>query len=228
MTGWVEFAVAIALFLASHRIPAALGLRRRLVAALGPKGYMVLFSAVSSLILLWLIWAAGRAPVVALWDQTPESRRAVNLVMPLVLGLAAFGIAAPNPFAFEGRSGGFDPDRPGIAGLTRQPLLWALLLWSLAHLWANGDLAHVILFTSLAMVSALGMRVVETRRRRALGEAEWARLTRRTGLVPCAALAAGRWRPRAMPSPVRAGAALAAWALLWHLHGPVIGVLPTP
>lgn len=228
MLGWIEFAIAMALFMASHRIPAALGAKERLVAALGPRGYTVLFSLISTGLLLWVIWAAGRAPVVPLWPQSGAARWAVNLVMPLVLALIAFGTAAPNPFAFEGRAQGFVPERPGVAGLTRQPLLWGLLLWSLVHLWANGDLAHVILFGSFAAFSLLGLRIVEARRRRVLGAERWARLSAHTGLVPFAALLSGRWRPAAAPSLPRLALAILAWAALWALHAPVIGPSPAP
>lgn len=228
MWGWIEFALAMALFMGSHRIPAALGIKDRLTAALGERGYTLVFSLVSTLLLLWVIWAAGRAPFVPLWDGGLAARWAVNIAMPLAVALVVFGTAAPNPFAFEGRKAGFDPDRPGIAGVTRQPLLWALLIWALAHLWANGDLAHAILFGTFAAFSALGMRTVERRRRRQMGQAEWDRLTAHTGLAPLAAALAGRWRPRGGPSLLRAGGVLLAWAALWHLHAPVIGVWPAP
>ncbi|MBR9843824.1 MAG: NnrU family protein, partial [Rhodobacteraceae bacterium] len=155
--GWIEFVAAMTLFLASHRIPALFGVKRRLVSLCGATGYTVLFSLFSTGLLLWVIWAAGRAPVVTLWDQSIAARWAVNLVMPLCVLLVVFGTAAANPFAFEGRATGFDPERPGIAGVTRQPLLWALLLWSGVHLWANGDLAHGILFGVFALFSGLGM-----------------------------------------------------------------------
>jgi uncharacterized membrane protein len=165
---------------------------------------------------------------VPLWDQQVWHRWAVNLAMPVVGLLAAYGVGAANPFAFEGRTTGFDPDRPGIAGLTRQPLLWALALWAAAHLLANGDLAHVLLFVPMLAFSLVGMRIVEGRRRAALGTAEWQRLTARTALLPFAALVAGRWRPQGMPSPYRLVIWAAGWAALWHLHAPLIGVWPGP
>jgi uncharacterized membrane protein len=223
---WAEFAAALGLFLFSHRIPAIAGLKGRLVAALGARGYGLVFSVLSLGLLAWVIGAAARAPVVPLWDPAGWHRWVVNLAMPVAVALAVFGTAAPNPFAFEGRPGGFDPDRPGIAGVTRQPLLWALALWSGAHLLANGDLAHVLVFAPMLVFSLIGMRIVEARRARAMGGAEWARLTARTGLVPGAALIGGRWRPRSAPSPLRLALAGAVWAAAWHLHAPVIGVWP--
>ena len=226
MTGWIEFAAAMALFLISHRLPAWLGVKGWLQARLGAAGYVALFSVLSIAILWWLILAAGRAPFVPLWDQQLWHRWAVNLAMPVVGALAVFGVGAANPFAFEGRAEGYDPDRPGVAGVTRQPLLWALAIWAGVHLLPNGDLAHVLLFAPMLVFSLAGMGLVERRRRRAMGAAEWQRLTARTGLVPLAALLSGRWRPQGSPSLVRLVIWAIAWALVWHLHAPVIGVWP--
>jgi uncharacterized membrane protein len=226
--GWIEFAAALALFLGSHRIPALIGVKGPLTQALGPRGYTVMFSAVSTLLLAWVIVAAGRAPYIVLWDHALWHRWVVNIAMPLALGLIVFGIAAPNPFAFEGRSTGFDASRPGIAGLTRQPLLWGLALWAGAHLLANGDLAHGLMFGSFALFSVLGMGLAERRRARSMGAADWRRLTAHTGLVPFTALLTGRWRPAAMPPLGRSLLWLAAWSGLWLLHAPVIGVSPAP
>lgn len=223
--GWIEFAVAMAVFMASHRIPAMLGVKDALVARLGARGYMVVFSLLSLGLLWWVIAAAGRAPYVELWEQTRAARWGVNVVMPFAGLLTVLGVGAANPFAFEGRSAGYDPERPGIAGVTRQPLLWALLLWSGAHLWANGDVAHVLLFGVFAVFSLAGMAIVERRRRRVMGAAEWQRLTRHTSLVPFGALPEVRFGP--LPW-ARIVGALVAWAVLWHLHAPVIGVTPLP
>jgi uncharacterized membrane protein len=225
---WIEFAAALGLFLLSHRIPALIGIKAPLTTALGPRGYTVVFSLISTALLAWVIAAAGRAPYVELWDHALWHRWAVNLAMPPALLLIVFGTAAPNPFAFEGRSTGFDPARPGIAGLTRQPLLWGLALWSGAHLLANGDLAHALVFGSFLLFSLLGMGMVERRRARAMGRAAWDRLAARTGLFPLAALAAGRWRPAGLPSVPRLMLWLAVWAALWTLHAPLIGVSPAP
>lgn len=228
MSAWLELALAMGLFMLSHRIPAALGIKHSLVSGLGPRGYTAVFSIGSLALLWWVILAAGRAPTVPLWDQAHWHRWAVNLAMPVAIVLGSFGTAAPNPFAFEGRATGFDPDRPGIAGLTRQPLLWALALWSGAHLLANGDLAHLIVFGPFVALSLAGMPIVEARRRKAMGRAQWQAMTARTSLVPAAALLSGHWRPKALPSWRRLAIAGLIWAGLWHLHAPLIGVWPAP
>lgn len=226
--GWIEFIVAGVAFMASHLIPGNPRIKGAFIAALGRRGWAIAFSLISVALLFWVIFAAGRAPYVELWPQQIWMRWAVNLVMPVAILLGAQGVAAPNPFAFEGRATGFDPDHPGIAGVVRQPLLWALTLWSGAHLLANGDLAHAVLFGAFLIFSVAGMRAMEARHRRNWGAAEFERLAARTSAWPFQALITGRWRPATGPGLIRTALAVLIWAALWHLHTPVIGVTPLP
>lgn len=230
MAGWAEFIAALAAFTASHALPSLPGARGWLVARMGRGGYGAAFGILSALLLIWLIAAAGRAPFVPLWDQAPWMRWVPNLVMPGVCVLAALAIGARNPFSFEGRAQGFDAARPGIAGLARHPLLWALLVWALAHLLVNGDLAHGVLFGGFAAMAVAGMAVQDARHRRAWGAAEWARLSARSSALPLAAWLSGRWQPGlpARGDLLRVAAGLLVWVALWHLHLPVIGASPVP
>ncbi len=229
-TGWVEFAAALAAFLASHILPARPAVRRALRARLGARTYTIVYSMLSLAIFAWLIVAAGRAPRIQLWDFEPWQLWVPNIVMPLACLLIAFGIAAPDPFSIGGRDGAaFDPERPGIAGITRHPLLWAVTLWALAHTVPNGDLAHVILFGLFAAFGLAGMAILDKRKRREWGRGLWAERAARTSLVPFAAVLRGRFRLsglRAAPARILAGLALDLTLLL--LHPSVIGVSPLP
>jgi len=225
---WTEFIVAYAVFLAAHRIPMLPRLKAAVQALLGHSGFLLAYSALSLGLLVWLIAATGAAPFVPLWDQTPALRMVPNLVMPLAISLVCFAIAAPNPLSFGGTAAGFDPAHPGIAGVARHPLLWALLAWSLAHLAPNGDLAHVLLFGGFAGFSVLGMLAFDARIRRRIGPKAWATLAHATSAVPFAALITGRWRPRLAFSPLRAALSLVVWAAVLNLHEWVIGVSPMP
>lgn len=229
MGGWGELAAAFAVFLASHALPARPAVRRPLTAALGERGYLIAYSTVSVAVLAWLIVAAGRAPFVPLWPYAAWQAWLANLVMPLVCLLVAFAVGAPNPLSFGGRAGGFDPVHPGIAGVARHPLLLALALWAGVHALVNGDLAHLLLFGGFAGFALLGMRALDRRRRRQLGEAEWALLAARTSAWPLAALVDGRWRPRpCWPDALRLALGVLLWLALLALHPTVIGVSPLP
>ncbi|MDP4034576.1 MAG: NnrU family protein [Pseudorhodobacter sp.] len=226
--GWGSFVAAMLVFFLSHLIPARPGLRAVLVRGMGHAGYGTVYGLISLAVLTWVIVAAGRAPVVVLWDQALWQRWVANGAMGLAVLLASFAVAAVNPFSFGGRRSGFAPEHPGIAGVCRHPLLLALLIWALAHLLVNGDLAHALVFGPFAGFAALGMLVIDRRNRRLWGAAEWARLTARTSLLPFAALVQRRWRPVAALSLLRLGVGLLVWVGLLGLHPIVIGISPLP
>ena len=230
LAGWGEMALALIAFFASHIVPARPAVRRSLQAHLGGVAYGVIYSTVSLAVLVWLIAAARNAPHIQLWDFEPWQLWVPNLVMPFACLLIAFGLAAPNPFSFAGRrSEAFDADRPGVAGITRHPLLWAITLWALAHMAPNGDLAHVLLFGLFAVFGVIGMAALDRRKRRQWGEALWAERAAKTSAFPFAALFEGRVRPRELRlDPWRAVAALALYAALIAAHPYAIGVSPLP
>jgi uncharacterized membrane protein len=151
--------------------------------------------------------------------------------MPFACLLVAFGVASPSPFSIAGREGSsFDLDRPGIAGITRHPLFWAITLWAVAHIVPNADLAHVLLFGLFALFGAAGMLALDNRRRREWGPELWARRASHTSIIPFAAILVGRFQPGRLrfPGLVRTLAALALYLTLLLSHQAVIGVSPLP
>ena len=230
LTGWNELILAFALFFLSHIIPVRPTIREWLIRHIGKALYLAAYSVLSIILFVWLIVAVGRAPYLALWPFAPWQLWIPNVAMPFVCLLLAFGMAVPNPLSIASRNDeSFDPDRPGVAGVTRHPMLWAAALWAIAHAVPNGDLAHVLLFGLFGAFSLLGMLAIDARKQRALGATEWRRLSRRTPLVPLAALAGGRWRPSFHKINIfRMVAAVGLYVGLLALHQPVIGVSPFP
>ena len=174
--GWLEFTLAWVGFLVTHSLPLRPPIRPWLQARLGQRGFTIAYSALSLAALVWLIGAAGRAPVVLLWNWTPWQGHVPLAVMLPVCVVLALAIGRPNPFSFGGaHNDRFDPTHAGIVRMTRHPILLALSLWALAHVAPNGDLAHVLLFGFFAIFAAIGVRLVDRRRQRDMGVA-WHRL----------------------------------------------------
>jgi uncharacterized membrane protein len=224
-------AAALSAFFASHVIPARPAIRGFLIGRLGKRIYTAAYSAFSLAILAWLIGAASRAPQLRLWDFETWQLWVPNAVMPFACLLIAFGVAAPNLFSFGGTgSASFGRDSPGIAGVTRHPLLWAIVLWASAHIVPNGDLAHVLLFALFALFGIAGMLVLDRRSRRQWGHAEWIQRAERTSLIPFAAILTGRFRPGPLRLRhlVRILAAFALYGTLLSCHRALIGVSPFP
>ncbi|MCG7519228.1 NnrU family protein [Ruegeria sp. Ofav3-42] len=221
MTGWAFFLAALITFLLSHAIPVRPGVRGRLIETLGRRGYFAGYSALSLLVLAWLIVAAAQAPYVEVIPPFAIFRWAPLLVMPVVCWLAVAGLSIQNPFSFGGMGHrAFDPENPGILRTTRHPILAALMLWAGAHLLANGSLSHVILFGLFAGFAVMGMALIDRRKAREMGM-EWTRLSRNTARFSLRP-------PRPWPRRWVWLTSIAIFMVLLHLHASVIGLSPLP
>jgi uncharacterized membrane protein len=224
LMAWVEFALAFAVFFLSHSVPVRPPLRSWLHARLGQRGFAIAYSGLSLAVLAWLIGAAGRAPHVPLWAWAPWQTWVVLAAMGAVCLILAVSIGRPNPLSFGGAGDAdFDPARPGLLRWVRHPILIALALWSGAHLLANGDLAHMLLFRTFAAFAVAGRALVDRRKRRELGP-EWGALIRALRGAPISLrdMMGGR------SAPLRLAVAALAFAALLLAHAPVIGVSPLP
>ncbi len=222
--GWAGFIAAFVAFFVSHRLPLRPAVRARLVGVLGRRGFTIAYSVLSLAVLAWLIVAAAQAPYVAIWSSARWQAWVPLVAMAAVCLILCFGIARPNPLSFGGaRNESFDPAHPGIVRWMRHPLLVGLALWAGAHLVANGDLSHVILFGLFTGFAMLGMRIVDRRRQRALGAEHWASLRQQIALGP------------RIPHPeswsgvgIRLLLAVVIYLVLLALHPVVLGVSPLP
>jgi uncharacterized membrane protein len=216
--GWFEFIAAFVVFFLSHSIPVRPAMRAKLVATLGPRGFTIGYSILSLGVLIWLIGAASRAPYVALWDWAPWQNLIGLVVMAFAIAVLAPSIGRPNPFSFGGaRNDMFNPEMAGIVAVFRHPFLVALALWALAHMIANGDLAHVILFGTFGGFALLGQKIIDRRKKRQMG-AQWAELKARMRI--------GTLNPKG--TVLRQIIAVLAYAGLIWLHPLLLGVSPLP
>lgn len=224
----LEFAVALAAFLAAHVIPAATNLRARAIAAMGRRNYLLAYSVLSVALLLWVIWAAQRAPRADLWPAAGWRLAVPVVTMPFALALLGAAVVRPNALSVSFRGGSAPPRLGGVLTITRHPMLWAFLLWSLSHLVANGDLVAVVLFGGLTAFSVAGMIALDRRARRRLGEEAWKTAAARASLLPFAALMRRRTRlDFRLADGLGAGAGLAAYAaMMWGGHEWLFGVAP--
>ncbi|MYB38563.1 MAG: NnrU protein [Gammaproteobacteria bacterium] len=217
-----------ALFVTQHLGVPSSGLRPRLVSTVGEKGYLGLYSVVSIVVLVLLIRAyVAATPTGVLWP-TYELLRWVPLVlMPVALWLVIGGLLAANP-TMVGVVLDDSQEVPvhGVLRITRHPVQCGILLWSLSHLAANGDLPSLLLFGSLALVSGWGMVLIDRRRKGALGES-WAAFQSATSLLPFVAILSGHQSFNAREigwlAPALAAVAFVAlwWGHVWIAGTPV-------
>ena len=183
-------ALATVVFLVTHFVPST-PLRAAIVRSTGEKAYIGLYSLVAFATIGWMVYAYGKAPVQPLW---PGLRLLPALLMPFAFILIVCGVASRNPTAV-GQDKTLKADEParGILRVTRHPVQWGILLWAAAHLLARGDLKSAIFFGGFALLSALGMVLIDSRKAGTLGD-DWTRFARATSNIPFVAIAQGRNR----------------------------------
>ena len=230
MTGTFASLIAAGLFLlVTHFGISSTPLRAVLVGRLGEKPYLGLYPLISALAFWWLGSAYNDAPTSMLWAPASWQAWVPLLVVPVSLLLLAAGFSTPNPTAVGQTDRLERPDAVrGILRVTRNPFLWGVGRWALAHLVPNGDSAALVLFGTLAVLALLGSVLIDAKLARRLGPV-WDRYAAETSNVPFAAILAGRqrfvWREIGW---VRLGVALVLYAALLHFHKWIFGVSPLP
>lgn len=188
-----ELWLAAAAFLVSHVALSSRPLRDPLVRTLGERPFQGLYSLVAIGLLVWLLMAFGAAPPgPLLWSLGPVGDVIALVLMPLAVLLLVGGVSQPNPTAVGGDRflASADPAR-GVLRITRNPVMWSIGLWGLAHLAAGGDLRHVILFATLTILALAGTMSIEAKARRRRGVAFEA-FAAATSNVPFQAVLQGR------------------------------------
>lgn len=185
--------IGIFLFLGAHSVRIwADPWRERMLERLGDARWKGLYALTSAIGLGLLIWGFGltRQEPVQLWIP-PNGMR--HLASVLMLGSFVLLAAAYVP-------------GNRIKARLRHPMVLSVKLWALAHLLANGNLAHGVLFGAFLVWAVLNFRAARQRDRLA-GIGPETGSTGATGV----AVALG----------------VAAWlAFTLYLHGLLIGVHP--
>jgi len=212
---------ATAAFLASHFVPST-PLRGVLLKAFGQKAYTGLYTLVSFAMIGWMVWAYNRAPLEPLWVGL---RWLPAVVMPLAFVLLACGVLARNPTLVGAEKLLKDPEPArGMIRVTRHPVMWAFMLWSLAHILARGELGACVFFGGFLLLAVLGAGLMDQRKARTLGE-DWQRFAAVTSYVPFVAVLQGRNSFKAAEIGWRNPAiGLALYALFFWFHPMLFGI----
>ena len=221
----LNLAMAALAFVAAHVLIASTGLRPRLVARLGERGYAGLFSAQALVLLVWMAFAFEAAPRDRLLWSFPGATHLVLTLMPLVLVLAVAGFTNPNPSAVLMAAPGGAWRPTGILTVTRHPVMWAFGLWAVLHILANGNAAGLIFFGAFAGLALCGTLAIDAKKRRTWSAESWQAFSATTSNLPFLAIAQGRtrldWRGIGWKPPL-IGAVLYLAIVFW-LHAAVIG-----
>jgi uncharacterized membrane protein len=139
-------ALGLLLFAGVHLVPSAPKLRSNLIKRLGEGGYRAAFAGIALAGLLLIIIGKVNAPFLPLWSPPGWGHTVALVIMP---------------FAFILLVGAYLPSN--IKRATAHPMLWSVVVWAVAHLLANGDLASLILFGGLGALALVMMGSAQVR-----------------------------------------------------------------
>jgi len=222
--GLVSLVIAGLAFCGSHVLLSRTGLRGSLRDQLGERGFLAVYSLTAVATFAWFLVAYAHAPTILLWPGQRWTALVPVVVMPLATILLVAGYTTPNPTAVAmERLARADDPAPGVLRVTRHPVMWAIGLWAVSHIVANGDVRSLIFFGAFAGLSLGGTLLIDRKKRLALGS-DWSRLAEITSNFPFAALATGRTRLRWRDiSVLRVIAGLLLYVVLFRGHAIIAG-----
>ena len=203
-------------FLLSHP------LRAPLVARIGERGFLLLYSAVAFATLGWIVWAYRAAPPAAPLWPVGDGLWAVGTAIMLVASVLLVGSLIGNPALPDptGREKAV-PHARGVFAVTRHPMMWAFALWGAAHILVYPDPSNVVVATAVIVLALVGA-AMQDRKKAALQPDFWPEWERRTSYWPFAAIAAGRARLGGFRPHDWAGG-LVVWLAATWAHIPLAG-----
>lgn len=146
--------LGLVLFLGTHSIRIfAEGWRTAMIGRMGAlpwKGLIAVLSLVGFVMIVWGFGMARQQPV-QLWAPPVGMRHLASLLTLIAFVFLAAAYVPGN----------------AIKAKLRHPMVLAVKVWALAHLLANGNVAHVVLFGSFLVWAVLNFRAARGRDRAA-------------------------------------------------------------
>jgi uncharacterized membrane protein len=146
---WLGFAV-------THMGLSSASVRPRLVARLGEGPFLGLYSLISFLFFVPLVWVYFTHKHAGPWlwsvPLTAPLRWAIYVVMGLALVMAVAALARPSPASII--PGSATPR--GMQRITRHPLFMGLGLFGVVHLIPNGSAADIVFFGGFPLFALVG------------------------------------------------------------------------
>ena len=221
-----EVLVAALIWVVSHLALATDPIRKNIVSAIGPGPFLGLYSVIALVSLVYLIWIYADVPRFDyLWLPNPDLYWVSKITMPIAFIFLVGGFMVKNP-----TNVGVSLDdvedagelATGVTRITRHPFQWAVVIWGVGHIAANGDWVSIIFFTSFVIISGMGTWLMDRKKAVSLG-AGWTQYAQVTSNIPFAAIIRGNNRlavgELGMPTLV----GLVAYLVTYYFHETITG-----
>lgn len=214
---WIVFWWAM--FAGTHVALSYLPVRARLVAGLGEKAYLGLYSLIAFATFIPLVSAylGHRHAGGMLWDlfRVPGMRTFALLLSGLGIALVVGGVLQPSPALAGVRKA---TGSRGLTRITRHPLFMGIAIWAAGHLLINGTVTNALFFGGMLAFSLAGAAHQDARKR-VTDRERLAQFYSETSFWPFGAILSGRNRLEWGELPWLAlGIGAAAAAGIYALH----------
>jgi len=135
--------IGLAIFILIHLVPCVASVRNGMVDKFGDGPYKAMFGIVSVIALALIVMGLRSAETIPVYDP-PSWGRMVNYVVMFFAVYLVFS-----------NSLGSAPSSAKV--VTAHPMSWGVVFWSVGHLLANGDRAHVVLFAAFLIYSLISI-----------------------------------------------------------------------
>lgn len=193
--------------------------RPGLVASLGERGFLALYSLVQIAVFVWIVIAflAVGPGGVPLWNGQSDTLWAIASVMTIVAIALLLGSLRGNPALPATTPEAVEIAKPyGAFAITRHPMMWGIAIWAFAHILVAPTARTLITAGSMALLALLGAHLQDRKKEVLLGQA-WNGWESRTTFSPrlryLGALGFGTW-----------ALAVVAWLILTWAHVPLAWV----
>lgn len=166
---WIVFWWLV--FAGSHMVLSSQPLRGQLIARLGEKGFVGLYSLIAFATFIPLVWVyfGNRHAGGVIWNlaAAPGVRPLAAALAVLAIALIVGGVLHPSP-ALVGMKQSWGAR--GLTRITRHPVFMGFALWALSHLLLNGFLTDILFFGGMLAFSLAGAAHQDARKRATEGK----------------------------------------------------------
>ncbi len=203
-------------FLLSHP------LRGPIVARVGEKAFLGLYSLVAFATLGWLVTAYRSEPVTTMLWSVGDGLWALASAIMLLAAMLLMGSLIGNP-AMPDPDGQMraPAEAKGVFAITRHPMMWSFALWSVSHILVYPVAKNIIVALAILILALVGA-ALQDRKKAALKPDMWRQWEARTSYWPFAAIAAGHARFGRFGMHTLAGG-LVVWLAATWAHMPLAG-----
>ena len=232
MDAFLQLCLATLIFVGGHFLFSSTPLRGVVVRRIGEGPFRGVYSVVALASIVWMSLSYSNAvPGREVYWLGAGGQYAALVLVFLALVLVVGGLSTKNP-TMAGTEGGFERDDivKGILRISRNPFLWGVGTWGIAHLLANGDTASLVMFGGLTVLAVVGSVAIDAKYR-AREPDTFVRFASMTSNVPFGAVLSGRQslgRAALEFGWWRLAIVVAVYAAVIHLHVWAFGVPAWP